>query len=651
MDIWGLMERLGRYYFPVSISFSALTLALVYLLVDPTYGILGAYSVLGLVVAAAMYYRAPDQVVSRPSEVPSWAPKVVYVSCLLSLSLALLTGHSLWVAAGLFVGGGTLIVQLSESPPSRSLLIQILAVFFLSPVVKYLNSGFLLAGSDVARHVTRTQRVLQAENLNGLSGSRYFEFPGLHLITGSTSIITDLSVYDSMMILAPAVLALVVLVTYVVTYEITDNYTYALCVAFAVVLNDIFLIYSSIFHPQSLAFTFVYLMVFVWAVTRDDSVRYVILLVIIIAPLVFTHHLTLLLFAPVVATMSGLYVLHRFTNVSALIRSRPFRTAVIVGVTVTGYWVLVAEDFILEFQLAISTLLLGGLRGNQMEVSYLQYGDRSAEVTVDLAIQWLFSPFGLYLISLMALFSIGTVTILRKTDRSELVQKSTHSRVFKSASLAGMLSAAIMFDTLIGIKSLKRIRLPWVIPFSLVVGYGIYWVAIRYGRPLLNRRNIPWRSVAAALLLISLATTAPLATGDDYYEMDPRPSIQNDFSEGEYRQLQAVGSFASKYDNDITTVYATRLLLQANGLHDMRNLYYEDNEVIVPSGNFVYREQWTKHMVQFRFYKSGFYSSRIVMSEEWLNNHVERSNKTYSSGQVGLLWAKEDRRLDSVKRN
>jgi len=650
MNIAGVMKRLSKYYFPVSISLSTATLALVYLFLDPTYGILGAYAVVGTFVAAALYYGAPDVVIGRRWELPVWLPKLVYVACLLSLSLALLTGQSLWVVMGLLVGSGVVIVQLSGSGSVRSLLTQLVVLFLLSPAVKYLNSGFVLAGADVARHVSRTQRVLRAGSVDGLFGSRYFEFPGLHLLTGSMSLITDLIVYDAMMILAPAVLGLVVILSYIVTQELTGNARYALCVAFAVTLNDIFLIYSSIFHPQSLAFTFVYLIVLVWAVARDDPLRYTCLVGILVVALILTHHITQVLFGPVVLVMLGLYLINQHTDFGELVTYRPFRTAIIMGVTVTGYWILVAENFVLELQAALSKVLLGGFRGSQTQVRYLQFGDRGAEVTVSVALRWLLSPFGLYLISLLALFSVGAVAFMRR-DRPELLQRPGQFGIIQSAMLTGMLSAAIMFDTLIGIKSLKRIRLPWVIPFSLVVGYGIYWVATRYVRPAFRGRGIQWRHAIAVLLLISLATTAPLATGDDYYNLDPRPSIQNDYSEGEYRQIQVVAAFLGRHDNNVTTLYATRLLLRPNGVRETRNLYFENDEVIVPSGNFVYREQWSEYSVQFRYLKQGFYSSRIVMSDAWLYGHIQRSNKTYTSGQVGLLWSEEDRQLDRGDKN
>ncbi|MUV57243.1 hypothetical protein [Halogeometricum sp. CBA1124] len=298
------------------------------------------------------------------------------------------------------------------------------------------------------------------------------------------------------------------------------------------------------------------------------------------------------------------------------------------------YWTITAESFVFNvswWARRIVTDLFGQTASNVTGDSTVALGTALPPQTVQTALAQLASVNSLYLTALAAVFSLGIVTVLESPGTFK-----------RSVSLVSVstLSAAVVFKTPLVIPGLNRIRMPFAFFFAIVLGIGVYRLIRSASTPSVTR-------VLPLALFLVLATTAPLyvLAGDDLYDLhdppDGPPQKQVEFSETEYRSLEAVAQFTERHEGGVQTFWIDGLAIEQFGKSPEPGPEVTDTGIYGDSGLFLYRTGWADHLVHY----AGDSWGKFILSREWLETTVENENKVYDSGTAGLLWSADELRL------
>jgi len=625
-------ERLGRYFYPLSIGAVLIALAAVQQYLSTRFVIFGLYGLFGLVGGAAVYYRTSDTSnLSYPVINDRMHAVGVYVVTAVSLGLVALTGEPLLVVLGLGLGYALVVRQLVSSPTPGRMVPQITALFLLSPTVKYLTAGQYIGHGDLLVHTRLVEDIMLGGSLEAIASASYNQFPGLQLLSATIASLTGLSAYDGIMLAGLGAYAIVVPAVYLVALRLTDIPVLALSVAFAVTLLDDISFYVSYAFPQSLAMVMVVLLALLATIAERDAVKWpaVAGFGLVAVALSFTHHLTQLLFIPVILCATVVYALSGGTRLRDFAVSRS--ATLLVGAVLITTVRLLLTGFFGRLWRAGGLLVQGGLYGGYTQGLTREFGAESS-TTVLSAVQWLTSAYGLYIILLLMVFSVGVVGLLRATNSPP---------AYTALAWTGVIGAVLVFETPLSIPSLIRIRAPWLFAFAFVVGLGIYQF----------RRDISSTGSLRLLfmVLIVLAAIGPLVTADNYYDLDPRETAQTSFSAAEYEQLRGTASFVDATAEPTTVFWETRLVMDRYRIsEDLPRASVRDDQVRIPAGHYVYRDAWADHRLTFTAASGDeFYSNTVYMSDEWLDQRVDAGNQVYSAGGTGILWQPTERPLDN----
>jgi hypothetical protein len=648
---------LRRLLFPFGILAAVATVVAVGYEFGPTVAIKGLYVVIGLLVGALVYYVAPeadgrqsdlnDDGERREADRLRWAGKAVYIMTALAVGTAVLSrNRGVAMLAFLPIGYSLVLVQLRGERAPRRLFPQLLALFSVSPATKYLNSGLYFGGGDLLFHTINIRRLLSRGTTAAMAGPvhRYSDFPGLHLFIGTTSAITDLSVYDAVLGLGILIYVLGALpVVYLfATYLLPDRRTPLFIVFGASVLYPI-IYHTTYFFPQSLGV--VLLLFAVFAAYRSiepdgtDHRTWTAICFIYIATVVFTHHLSFVIFTPILVVLGGVALVFsagfgsdRTFRQFVTPRYLPLCAGWMMAVV---YWTVQSEYFIFNLTMATNRLIreltLGSPTSKATGSSVVTFGVSLPDPTVAEALSTLASISSIFLILLMATFALGLVAILERAGEFR------HTVPFLAV---GCLSSILIFQSPISVAGLARIRLPFAFFFSFPVGIGAM-------RLVDSSRSRSVRSLFPAILFVILAVTAPLylhASFDLHEIQDSRagtPSTEVSFSERERASFTAAARFTGRYKPNVDTFWIDELMLESVGQHRVEPAMYTEGRIVAESGLFLYRRGWDRTIT----YHTKPTWGKIVMSEEWLNGQVAMSNKVYSTGSVGLLWDESAVRL------
>jgi hypothetical protein len=567
--------------------------------------------------------------------------KIVYITCALTVATATVTQYSIIAAPGLLIAYSSLALQLYSNPTPSRFLPQLMAVFAVSPAIKQLTTGFYFGHGDLFQHVDIIEDLMIGGSLSAISYARYRDFSGLHVLSTAIGTVSDIGAYGSLLILGVIVSMSIIPLMYLFGYYLTEDTWYATSAALAVTMMAQVSFYSSYFFTQSFASVLVLFLVVLTFTYNRVSKRWAItfLIVIISLTVIITHHLTQVVFLPMVLVPSTLYALNGRKYAARLLRSAQFRIYVLIGVLNLLYMAYFS-DFLDNLLSKGTELITGGLTGGYSQVSTYAFGRAPPTGSVEVALDWLISPYGIYMIVLLAVFSLGVIAFLRSGPTN-----TAHRALIWAAILA----SPIVFETPISVKSLARIRYPWMFLFTLVIALGLYTACRRYAE------QQPVKKVPLVLMLIViLGATAPLVTADHYYGLDPRTSTQNDFSEQEYESFRSLAGFVRTYDSErVTALQHTELALRRFDIPGEEVGYpnVRRGDLYLPAGLFVYRTQWSEYEVPFITSKEAddkLYSSRLYVSSSWLRQRVRTGNKVYDSGSVGMVWKSQDRPFEDM---
>lgn len=629
-------DSLGRLFYPASIAVVLAVLAAAYVYLEPEFAVFGLYALVGLVGGATVYYGTSgfsgetryriDEPVHRAG---------VYASVAVTVGAVALTGEPLVVLFGLAVGYALVVRQLfADSTPER-LIPQLTALFLLSPVTKYVTAGQYVGHGDLLSHTRFTEDILASGSVQTLVYTSYQEFPGLHLIAATVGSLSGLGAYDGIMLTGLAAFAVLLPAVYLIVARVTGHRTLGLYTAFAVVLLDDASFFASYAFPQSLATVLIVVLALLATLVSRDELKWRVawLFALVAVALSVVHHLTQVLILPVIGCAALLYAVHGRDHARSLVASRQMALFSLAAV-VTGVR-LVRTGFVDRLFEHARLLVLGGIQGGYTRSVTLGFGRPPRSSSVSSAVDWLVSPYGLYLVLLLLVFSVGVIAYLRADEWS-----AAQTALFWT----GALGAALVFETPLSIKSLIRIRLAWLFVFAFVIGIGLLQFRDRVGS---SRR-----AYVLLAVVVVLAATAPMVTADNYYDLDPRPTVQTSFSDQEVAELQAVSTFATERDRSMGAFWLTQLAMERNHVDESRieRSRLEGDTLILPPGHFVYRSQWPEHKVHFRTDGEGeqLYSNTMYVSEDWLDQRTRTGNKVYSAGGTGVMWRPDERPFEDM---
>lgn len=625
--------HLEKAFFPLSIGVCVIAIVAFQTQLPAPFAIYGLYPIIGLVFGAAIYYFTDYPTETLYVQIDGrWQGIAVYVTIALTVGIVALTDSKLAVLAGLGVGYVLVVHQLfAESDPKR-LVPQVTGLFLLSPITKYITSGFYFGHGDILAHVRIAEDVLLGGSLEAISYTGYQHFPGLHLVSAAVGGIAGLSAYDGLLLSGLVLHALVIPSVYLIVSHLTKQSRLGFYTAFGVVILDGFSFFTSYFFPQSFATVLVVVLLLLATMSSRDGIKWgvVVSFVLVAVTLAWTHHLTQLLFAPVFGIAAIFYAFQGRKFTGRLVRSRGLALISFAGALTAFRWI--QTGFLTQIKEVILLQIRGGLLGGYTQTVEFSYGTIARSTTVQSALEWLVSPYGIYLILLVLVFSTGVVTFLKVSDRSA---------INVSLALTGIVAAVLVFETPLSIESLIRIRYPWLFAFAFVLGIGLFE---------LRRRTRPTViGIGFLTVVILIATFAPLVTADNYYGLDPRPTLQTSFSDQEYQELRATSGYFAEDATSPTVFWRTRTTMERFRVTDLQHPEIRGRTLLLPSGHFIYRTAWSNYKVSFTTTgENSLYSNKLFVSDRWLHRRIMAGNKVYTAGDTGAMWKARERPFEEM---
>jgi len=635
------------------VAFALLTLTslvVAYLFIGEVTAIKGGYVLLGLLLAAVLYRSHEGWDEDAPLEgresgrFARWSTKFVVVLTLGAYVVTYLTGARLWpVVVALGLGYAVLAVQILSVGPTRSIVPQLAVLFTVSPVTKYLSTGFYFGETDLLGHV-RAVEVLyltgQLESIGEVYAS-YNSFPVLHILSGAVSSFTGLPAYDSLITVG------------ILTYTAGTIAVYYLCrtlfsrpksVAIVFVFSTLSVIhnYTTYFFPQALATAVVFFLFYVTIRRNSVSDRYYaplsVIALLVVVGLAFTHHVTQILFAGMVATLYAPSVL-RPTRIGrglglndALPRLVPMLFAVTAGLTHLLVARIAIVGYFIEFTTAKVTDPFVSDTGGERTV--FGFGVDIPYHTPRVAVESLFYVDGLYFIGLTALFVVGVVAVIVRYNRYTNVA---------GVVLLGFGSALAVLKTPL-LNTVARLSLPLTLFFSVIAGLGLWRVAVGASGSIGDGvARTTTRRIALFGLVVMLGVTGPLVAGDDLYglhaganmwETYSTPEQQVEFSEQELGEIEALTRHSDRYSDDVTMLWVTREASDRFGGEERSEPTDISAGGIRADGALAYRTKWTEHQVGYSTTVPG----TLYIADWWLYREIGATNKVYTTGTTGVLW-------------
>jgi len=599
----------------------------------------GSYALIGLLLGTALYHTRRGPAVDRPMpDRNQLYGKCVYLLVLGAVfATVALNNRVVPLVVALPAGYLLLVVQLRAAASSRWLLPQVIALFTVSPVTKYLSTGFYFGGGDTFTHVRFVDLLVESGTVSGMEIYEYF--PGMHATVGALVMMTGLGSYDALQLFGIVTYAIVVAVVYLLARITMTKDRDAIYLAAAVALIEPIIHFTSYFFPQSLAAAFLLFLTYLAYRLNTDLPslhrRLMIVCVVIATGAVLIHHLTFVLFLPVIVLLIAWNLLSE--RVSGLTRANPFTFPLAIAYAIAlTYWTY-HEQFVSDFIGYVSQMIQGelfaGEEGAPMETTVL--GGQLAESTPTSAAWSVLSPEGLYFIGLLAIFAVGLAAVLEKPTR--------YRRRFALLTI-GIASAFIVFRTPLAHPDIERLRHPLSFFFAMILGTGVF--------TMLRSRFPPSTTILAIVVILLVGTAAPLVglagddlydfnEGEDLYEIHDAPDPQSDFSDAEWRQLTTTSQFVERHDITASTFTTEESAMEGFGVTGSASATVEDDELRAPTPALLYRAKWSEHRLMYAA-PGPIERGTVVIEPEWLAQTEAMENKVYTTGGVSVLTTTEE---------
>lgn len=636
-DLSSIAERL---FFPLSIGAGTAAVLAVGVVLSPKIAIKGSYAVIGLVLAAVIYYFLGVDLEHETSRRDSHPYFGKIVLALVGVAIVAVNIWSVERALVLLtvlpIGYTLLVVQFRRGETGKRLLAQILALYIVSPLTLYLDTDFYFSRGDSIKHVDKIETIFAAGTTSVLPTSDlYHFFPGLHLMTGALRALSGVTTYDAYMISGIASYGMLILLSYLLYTHLLGSNEMACVTALSLTMLTPILTYPTYFFPQAFAVVLVMFAMFVGFRIRYSApkVPLILLTLVFTSALVYTHHLTLVFFSLPVAFLLLFPVLtRRFVpaNLEAKEMVSPRAVPLVVG-GVVGFSYWIQADVFLQALVASLQRIFGNqvVGDTSSEVSSLFVrGVTVPNLTVEIAVRSLVSPDGVYNTLLLAVFALGLVTIIGHISRFKRPMTFV---------IIGVSSALLMFQTPLVALGYKRARLPLSFFFVVVVAVGVHYLLNSETKTVLSH-------VFVVLLIVSLAVSGSLVAGDDLYavhegpdlgELQPTPEPQKEFSREELRSMEVASQYARQHEVPVETDWVSAEGLEFDS--KTAQMKVKNRELRAQEGALLYRSRWPDHSVVV----IGDRRFELVMSQAGYDQLVSTHSKVYSTGSVGILWSDE----------
>lgn len=562
------------------------------------------------------------------------AAKAVVILVGLSYAPILLTEFTVPVLATVLSAGYLLLyLQLRAGTGTRLLLFQTVLLFTLVPVSKYATTDFYFGSGDILHHVGYARELVAAGSTAGIS-STYSSFPGLHLLTATVHLVTGLPVYDSLLSTGLAYSSFFTLpLVFLFAYHVSRDARFAVLTTVMASTVTYVVYYTTYFFAQALAVPLFLFLVYLayrigparrslrsahWTVLREAP-RWSLVALLVVLSILPTHHLTVILFTPVVVLLlAGTLAVERFggnasegDGIAAFNAVPPVASIVLAPV----YWSLFSPGLIPFViwsvdQVVSRSLFFSSAGGGTRTYVFGLTPAAPPVASIDLV----------YYTALLALFVTGVLTLVESHDR--------YRRVLPLA-VVGVLGSVTVLKTPLAVKSIGRIGFVFGFFFSFVTAAGCNYL-------LDASDGTRGRAVLLAVLLVTVGTFGPLLAPDVMdAPLDPRRSEQSSYTDSELRQLQAASGYVRSTSGQVSAFWISNWTIEMYGVEGT-SPSVSQRGFHAPEGLFLYRENWADHVVGFR--TGSLYLERFLVSESYLDNLIARQNKVYDGGSVGLLW-------------
>jgi len=668
-----------QYFFPVLLIAAAAVTTAVFGLLGPIAGIKSGYVLLGLLFGSVVYYVHRGTQASNGYRVAPYYGQVVLGVVFLSIAAVAMAALLPFVDSstvrtdviifGLPIGYTLLVLQVSERTSPDWLLSQIVALFSLDPITKVLSTDFYFGRGDIPKHVRFTELVTTTGTWRSIpEASLYSLFPGLQTLVGSVSLLSGTSEYDALVVTGIITYITVVVAAYVLARLLFDDWLLPVCVALGVTMLGPIHRYSVYFFPQSLSVGLVLVVLLSayrfgvgsgrgggkllnggpgggydkrldvdpgnghrkWfdAILSGRYLKHLLIASPIVVALWFTHHLTVVLFAPLVLCLLAVPALADRFGFEGVGRPQALPLAVWVIGSV-AYWLLhgvFVQSLVNDVRMVVGQ---GQASTTDAGAPVVALGADVPEPLVSDAVLSLLSVGAVYNVLLVCVFSVGVLLLLTESKRYR-----------SSAGLltVGLLGAGLVIRTPIDLHGLVRTQLVVSVFVAFLVAVTLYLILP------LSVDSIK-KAGPALLLVVLLATSGPAYAADDLYglhsgpdlwETRTTPETQKEFNAGEMEGFQLTADFAARHDLTVGTDWNSEIGLSRYryGL-PTESFAVKNGRITTDREVILYRQRWVERSVRLVPQRTSFVT--LLVTDGWLDEMVQTENKVYTTGDIGMI--------------
>jgi len=558
---------------------------------------------------------------------PSLATKIVLIGAAGAvIAAAELNSRLLPLLIVLPVGLFVVASQIRGDPSVPAVLTQLWALFAASQLGKYVTTGFYFGGTDTFAHVAAVDTLIDARYTPAIPHG-YDLYPVFHFVVGAVKHATGLPAYDALVLTGIGLMTLVVPIAYLLGRSVLGSTRLGLSAALAVTVLEFFSYHALYFYPQALACVFLLIAVYINSRLRQAGDersfrRLSVFAIALVATMVFTHHLTYLLFAGVVAAavpvaLARPWLFGRSTSPVGTLRYRWLFPAAIGAMLLLVYWSY-SPSLITVGIVQLTAGVLFDVATVPAEQLYL-YGTALPADSVDRAIAWLLTPTGIYATGLSALLLVAAYELLSDFR--------SYRRGF-TLTATGLGLSAILLPLPIAIPQIERLQF-------VVALVALFPLSVGLKRTLsVDRRH----AVVGLVVIATLggATGFTVLVADDLPETYiDEPREQASMTDSEFASVGASASFLQRYgDGPAATDRVTNRAFETSGFNATSPLRARPGGVQTEGTYLVARERWTDHLVALGDGLRSGELNTFAVSDERFAAADSRHNKVYTSNHV-----------------
>lgn len=609
----------GKLIFTLIIGSAALVLVTLYIYGIQT-ALKGIYAPIGLFICYILVYDTSDsnsQTHFSDKHIERSLLKIYYIVFFLlivMLALSIIGGHILLIGVGLLF-----IISIKQYSEYSNVagLFQIIPIFILPGIYLSVQTGFYYGNLDLFFHVVQVDNLLRYGGISAIN-ELYRPFPNLHLLAMIHSLVVNVrpkyGIYFPGLITYSSLLLLIYSITSTV---LSIKHGYAIMIALAA--STSFSFYAVYFFPQSLAFSAIMIVVYTfWKLSSTKDIRFILMISIFMLQLVFTHHLTVVLMAPLMMFVAIYYVRDRDHKLVGSTLLSGFLLLLLY------YWVTYSK-FLGAFGSAIAGVYQEGLTGQRSSAQIYAWG---REALPGIPFQEIFMN-NMYYASLVSVYVSGVFYLF--------YDKKHHS--LAPLLLIGVFSSVVIFKTPLSLKGLVRLRLVLLPFFAIILSIGVYNIleSLKYNN---------WTTYIGVFLLTILIISNPIIMNPHIFTSQDHSEWNSAYSTEQLSSTKATGQFINKYSSGskAASSVTTRFLVNRFTDQSLASIKPTEEGLMTKKSLIVFESRWTNSMI--RVESDGRLTGSLdsaYMSKQWYNRSIMDNHIIYDSGSSGISYNTESK--------